>query len=60
MPPISLYTFCKRIVEYTDFIDDEMEFLKRAEKGLTKKYKFAIKNHIIQFYGVCDKCNDKK
>ena len=53
-------TNCKRIIEYTEFIDEEMEFLKRAEKGLSKKYNFDIKNHIIQFYGLCDRCRDKK
>ena len=53
-------TNCKRIIEYTDFINKEMEFLKRTEKGLSKKYNFDIKNHIIQFYGLCDKCRGKK
>ena len=53
-------TNCKRIIEYTEFIDEEMEFLKRAEKELSKKYKFDIRNHIIQFYGLCDKCRNKK
>ena len=53
-------TGCKRIIEYTEFIDEEMEFLKRAEKGLSKKYNFDIKNHIIQFYGLCDRCRVKK
>ena len=51
---------CNRIIEYTEFIDEEMEFLKRAEKGLSKKYNFDIKNHIIQFYGLCDKCKNKE
>jgi len=53
-------TNCSRIIEYTEFIDEEMEFLKRAEKGLSKKYDFDIKNHILQFYGLCDKCRGKK
>lgn len=53
-------TECKKIINYTDFIDEELEFLKRAEKGLSKKYNFDIKNHIIQFYGLCDKCGKNK
>ena len=53
-------TNCKRIIEYTEFIDEEMDFLKRAEEGLSKKYNFDIKNHIIQFYGLCDKCRSKE
>ncbi len=53
-------TKCNRVIDYTDFIDDEVEFLKRAEKGLSKKYRFDIKNHILQFYGLCDKCKNGK
>ncbi len=51
---------CKRIINYSEFIDEELDFLKRAEKGLSKKYNFDIKTHIIQFYGLCTKCRDKK
>jgi Fur family ferric uptake transcriptional regulator len=47
-------------VDYTDFIDDEIELLKQTEKGLSEKYNFAITNHLIQFYGLCEKCKKKK
>ena len=50
---------CKRVIDYTDFVDEEAEFLKRAEKGLAKKYKFEIKGHLIRFYGLCEKCREK-
>jgi Fur family ferric uptake transcriptional regulator len=53
-------TGCGRIVDYTDFINEEIELLKQTEKGLSKKYKFKITNHLIQFYGLCDKCKNKK
>jgi len=53
-------TNCNRIIEYTEYLDEEKEFLDRAEKGLSKKYDFEIKNHIIQFYGLCDKCRKKE
>ena len=53
-------TCCKRIIEYADFINEKKDFLKQTEKGLSKKYNFDIKNYIIQFYGVCDKCKNKK
>jgi Fur family ferric uptake transcriptional regulator len=52
-------TGCGRIVDYTDFINEEIELLKQTEKGLSKKYKFKITNHLIQFYGLCDKCKNK-
>jgi len=53
-------TECKKIIDYSDFADEELEFLERAEKGLSKMYNFEISNHIIQFYGICEKCNKKK
>ncbi|OQA89497.1 MAG: Ferric uptake regulation protein [Elusimicrobia bacterium ADurb.Bin231] len=53
-------TKCNRVVDYTDFIDEEIELLKQTEKGLSKKYNFKITNHLIQFYGICEKCFDKK
>lgn len=53
-------TKCKRVVDYTDFIDEELELLKKTEKGLSKKYKFNIQNHLIQFYGLCEKCTAEK
>jgi Fur family ferric uptake transcriptional regulator len=53
-------TKCRRIIDYTDFIDDEIELLKRTEKGLSRKYNFEIKEHLIQFYGLCDRCRQKK
>ena len=49
-------TGCSRIIDYTDFINEEIELLKRTEKELSKKYKFKITNHMIQFYGLCEKC----
>lgn len=47
---------CGRIIDYTDFIDEEIELLRKTEKGLSKKYNFKITNHLIQFHGLCGKC----
>jgi Fur family ferric uptake transcriptional regulator len=52
-------TDCERIIDYTDFIDDEVELLKRTEKGLSKKFNFKITDHLIQFYGLCNRCASK-
>lgn len=49
-------TECGRVIDYTDFIDEEVELLNQTEKGLCKKYNFKITNHLIQFYGLCDVC----
>lgn len=53
-------TNCGRVIDYTDFVDDEIELLSRTEKGLSQKFNFKITNHLIQFYGLCDKCQNKK
>lgn len=49
-------TCCRRIIDYEDFIDDELRLLRRTEEGLSKKYGFRINSHIIQFYGLCREC----
>ena len=51
---------CGRIVDYTDFIDEEKELLNRTEKGLSEKYHFQIHKHLIQFYGLCENCQLNK
>jgi Fur family ferric uptake transcriptional regulator len=49
-------TNCKRAIDYTDFIDKEIELLKETEKGLSEKFNFKISGHQILFYGLCEKC----
>jgi Fur family transcriptional regulator, ferric uptake regulator len=49
-------TECGKIVDYTEFINEEIELLGQTEKGLSKKFNFKITNHLIQFYGLCNKC----
>ena len=53
-------TNCGRVIDYTDFIKEETELLNQTEKGLSKKFNFKITNHLIQFYGICNKCQSKK
>jgi len=52
-------TSCNRVIDYTDFIDEEIKLLQETEKGLSRKYNFKISNHLIQFYGLCNKCSKK-
>lgn len=49
-------TGCKRAIDYTDFIDEEVALLKETERELSKKYRFKITGHLIQFYGLCERC----
>ncbi|MFA5270855.1 MAG: Fur family transcriptional regulator [Candidatus Omnitrophota bacterium] len=53
-------TSCNRVIDYTDFIEEEVKLLQETEKGLSKKYNFKINNHLIQFYGTCAKCSKKE
>lgn len=52
-------TGCSRIIDYMDFLDDELELIKKTEKALSKKYNFQITGHMMQFYGLCDDCRKK-
>jgi len=47
---------CGKIIDYNDFIDDEIKFFDKIQKFLSKKYKFSINNHEIIFYGKCNLC----
>ncbi|MDD4202399.1 MAG: transcriptional repressor [Candidatus Omnitrophica bacterium] len=53
-------TICKRVINYNDFIDEELQLINKTEKSLSEKHKFEIRSHLVQFYGICDKCKKKK
>ena len=50
---------CKTIINYTDFIDKEVELISKLEKRLSRKFNFKINSHVIDFYGVCNECSSK-
>ena len=47
---------CKTIVDYTDFVHEELELMNKTEKALSKKHQFKIFHHTIHFYGMCNNC----
>ena len=49
-------TNCGKIVDYSDFLDEELDLIGKIEKNLSKKYNFMVKNHNIDFYGLCKNC----
>jgi len=51
---------CKKIIDYLDFVSDETIFLQKAENSLSKKHKFKIHSHVLQFHGTCNNCNSNK
>ena len=52
-------TVCHKIIDYADFVNEELVLVKQTEKHLSKKYNFKIINHVIQYYGLCEECNKK-
>jgi Fur family ferric uptake transcriptional regulator len=53
-------TGCGAILEYDDFLEEELKLVKRTEEGLSKKYGFKITGHVVQFYGICKRCIGKE
>lgn len=49
-------TNCGKVVDYEDFTQKEIKFLKELEEDISKKYNFKIKNHQLYFYGLCREC----
>ncbi len=47
---------CKSIVDYSEFLEDELEFIGKTQSRLSKKYDFDITDHSISFYGLCARC----
>ena len=47
---------CGRILDYSEFIEEELLLLKKIEKKVGIKYKFKINDHILQFNGICNLC----
>lgn len=47
---------CYKAVKYSDFSEEEKELFHNIESKLEKKHGFKISNHIVQYYGLCEKC----
>ncbi len=51
---------CLKVIEYRDFHDEEMALIKKIQSKLEKKYHFSIRQHDLDFYGLCKECADKE
>ncbi|KPJ69901.1 ferric uptake regulation protein [candidate division WOR-1 bacterium DG_54_3] len=49
-------TKCGKIIDYSNFVEEELQLVKKTEEELAKKYNFAIQDHNIEFLGLCEKC----
>ncbi len=47
---------CGNIIDYNDFLEEELELVNKTEKHLSRKYHFKVLGHNIEFYGLCEKC----
>jgi Fur family ferric uptake transcriptional regulator len=51
---------CKKIIDYSEMMDEEKSFLKKIESQLEEKYDFNIIDHVIRFQGYCKSCKSKE
>jgi Fur family ferric uptake transcriptional regulator len=49
-------TACCKIVNYRDFENEELELVRRTEERLARKHRFLIRDHNIEFLGLCEDC----
>lgn len=47
---------CGKIIDYSDFLDEELDLIRKTEKNLARKYNFIVQDHYIEFYGLCKYC----
>ena len=47
---------CGKIINYSEFLDEELILIRKTEERLAKKYNFIIQDHNIEFLGICEKC----
>ena len=51
---------CGKIINYSEFVDEELALVKKTEDRPAKKYNFIIEDHNIEFLGICEDCKKRK
>ncbi|MEA3506522.1 MAG: transcriptional repressor, partial [Elusimicrobiota bacterium] len=51
---------CGKIINYSEFVQKEKDFIDSLEKELSKKHGFKINSHQLHFYGSCKECLSTK
>jgi Fur family ferric uptake transcriptional regulator len=50
---------CGRVINFSERDKNDITFIQKMEKRLSKKYRFTILAHHLQFLGLCDECCSK-
>ncbi len=49
-------TDCGKILNYRDFEKEELDLVRKSEQIIEKKYGFLVRDHNIEFLGLCKEC----
>jgi Fur family ferric uptake transcriptional regulator len=49
-------TGCGKILNYRDFEKEELDLVRKTEDALAQKYRFLIREHSIEYIGLCPDC----
>ncbi len=49
-------TDCGKILNYRDFEKEELDLVRKTEEIMEKKYGFLVRDHNIEFLGLCEQC----
>jgi len=49
-------TDCGKILNYRDFEKEELDLVRKTEDIMEKKYGFLVRDHNIEFLGLCKEC----
>lgn len=49
-------TNCGKIIDYSVFVEQELDLARKIKRNLAKKYGFTVHDHNIEFYGLCKNC----
>jgi Fur family ferric uptake transcriptional regulator len=49
-------TRCGKIIDSRDFLEEELELVKKTGETLARKHNFLIRDHNIEFLGLCENC----
>jgi len=47
---------CKKIIDYSDMLDEERDFIEKIQLKLSERYGFEIRDHFLRFNGICADC----